>query len=248
MNRKSALRGIFLRASQVIWWLTFIYIWAWDKFVTPGLWPMVATIGVLGGNSRICVFCFIYVFHESLKRTQGNFPERPHVTIYILYIYILGPKIFFFWSNDGAMVSTNGGIRCTSQRYVFCLLSILCEYQWCIRVMWSSCVVISPCHIVKVKHTQVKCGGRRHQTNIFFPERAFDVKNYLSTSTSVKWRGASRNVSGITNRSRIKKFIFCILVLKREGASRKPNLTNLQITCHQRISTIDSKFNALQNK
>lgn len=146
------------------------------------------------------------------------------------------------------MVSTNGGIRCVSQRYIFCLLSILCEYQWCIRVMRWSCVVIGWCHTVKVKPTQVKCGGRMHRTNMFFPERAFDVKNYLSTSTSVKWRGASRNVSGITNRSRIKKFIFCILVLKREGASRKPSLTNLQITCHQRISTIDSKFNALQNK
>lgn len=50
---------------------------------------------------------------------------------------------------------------------------------------WS-CVVIGWCHTVKVKPTQVKCGGRMHRTNMFFPERAFDVKNYLSTSTSVK--------------------------------------------------------------
>ena len=106
---------------------------------------MVATNGGLGCISLRYALCLLYMFDESLKRIQENFPERPQVTYYIWWWLTLVRNFFFYKSNDGAMVSTNGGIRCVSQRYIFCLLSI-------INIMWIS--MMHSCY------EMVVCGNR----------------------------------------------------------------------------------------
>jgi hypothetical protein len=64
-------------------------------------------------------------------------------------------------------------------------------------------------------------GGERHvpwltHTNAFliFPERAFGGKNYINGSLDASRRDTSIAVVGIANRSRIKKLIFRVLVIK----------------------------------
>ena len=64
-------------------------------------------------------------------------------------------------------------------------------------------------------------GGERHvpwltHTNAFliFPERAFGGKNYINGSLDAPRRDTSIAVVGIANRSRIKKLIFRVLVIK----------------------------------
>ena len=53
-------------------------------------------------------------------------------------------------------------------------------------------------------------------TNVFliFPVGSFDGKNYINTSVDASRRDTSIAVIGIANRARIKKLIFCILVIK----------------------------------
>jgi len=53
-------------------------------------------------------------------------------------------------------------------------------------------------------------------TNVFliFPVGSFDVKNYINASLDARRRDTSIAVIGIANRARIKKLIFCILVIK----------------------------------
>jgi len=53
-------------------------------------------------------------------------------------------------------------------------------------------------------------------TNVFliFPVRIFGDKNYINASVDASRRDTSIVVVGVANRARIKKLIFCILVIK----------------------------------